>query len=256
MSNNIGNRPTIKDRVAQTVETVGNNRLVQWAGDTATAIAERGDQFDSIAAGNALLRSNGARRLFSSAVGASLGGGSRLVERLAPAQFNRVTGALTQGAQRLGLSPNVFRNFGSTAGRVVMGAGIGAIGYDAIRSFTDTKADMGSRIAQGLAAVGVGALTFTGIGTAVVVADVLTGGGVTGGVKGLVALADAALTGDRDALNGWVEGAKNGDSGWLIKKLANNKTVANVVGRGAEAVINAGARVSNWVSSGWRALTG
>ena len=265
MPNSVGNRPSMFDRITNTVtnavENVANSKVGQLVGDATTYVAEKVDQFDTaaMAAGRALRTKAGAR-----VAGAVTG---TVIERLRPGTFDRAGRAVATGAQKLGLNPSVMRGAQNTIAAAAHGAGIVAIGYDAVRSFTDTKADLGSRSAQAAAAVAVGAATFIpGVGTAIVVTDVLTGGGVTGGVKGLVALGDAALTGDRDALKGWVEGAKNGDSGWLIAAAANNKTIARATGVAAEAVIsgvgaaktavsNAASNVSNAFSSGWRALT-
>lgn len=265
MPNSVGNRPSLFDRisntVANTVENVANSTVVQKAGDAATYVADKVDQFDTaaMAAGRALRTKAGAR-----VAGAVTGA---VIERLRPGTFDAAGRAVASGAQRLGMNPSVLRGAQNTIAAAAHGAGIAAIGYDAVRSFTDTKADLGSRTAQAGAALAVGAATFIpGVGTAIVVTDVLTGGGVTGGVKGLVALGDAALTGDRDAMNSWAEGARNGDSGWLIAAAANNKTIARATGVAAEAVIsgvataktavsNAASNVSNAFSSGWRALT-
>lgn len=265
MPSSVGNRPSLFDRisntVSNTVQNVANSAVVQKVGDAATYVAEKVDQFDtaSLAAGQALRTKAGAR-----VAGATT---AAVIERLRPGTFDAAGRAVVSGAQKLGLSPGVLRGAQNTIAAAAHGAGIAAIGYDAVRSFTDTKADTGSRAAQAGAALAVGAATFIpGVGTAIVVTDVLTGGGVTGGVKGLVALGDAALTGDRDAMNSWAEQAKNGDMGWAIELAANNKTIATATRATAEAVIsgvataktavsNAAASVSNAFSSGWRALT-
>ncbi len=234
MPTSIGPRlPNVRESVTNAVETVANSQPVQTIGDAATYVAEKVDQFDTAAAAAArAARTRAGTRLVGAVSGA-------IVERLRPGSFEAAGNALLSGAQRMGLNPGVLRGAQNVAGAALHGAGIAAIGYDAVRSFTDTKADFGSRTAQAGAALAVGAATFIpGVGTGIVIADVVTGGGVTGGVKGLVALGDAALTGDRDALNSWGEQARNGDMGWLIKAAANNKTIANATGHVAEAVIS------------------
>lgn len=261
-SNTIGgNRPAILPTLQTAVETVANNSVVTQVGDVATTIADKVDQFDtaSAALGRAARTRTGAR--IAGAVSGAV------LEKLRPGTFDAAGRTLTNVAGKMGLSPGVMKGAANVAGSVAHGAGIAAIGYDAIRSFTDTKADLGSRTAQAGAALAVGAATFIpGVGTAIVVTDVITGGGVTGGAKGLVALGDAALTGDRDALNSWVDSAKSGDQGWLLKAASNNKTVARVTGAVAEGVINRVATVKRDVatltagasalaSRGWRALT-
>lgn len=248
-----GNRPTIKQQVTDTVEHIANHTVTQTIGDHATTIADLADKFDTAAAAAAqLARSKAARPLVTA--------GGAVLEWLRPGSFEQVGEGLRKVASKVGINPSMIKTGGTALEKTVKMAGVAAIGYDAIRSFTDTKADLDSKLLQAGAAVAVGALTFTGVGTAIVAADVLTGGGVTGGAKGLVALADAALTGDRDALNSWVDSAKNGDQGWLLKAAANNQTVARVATKGAEAVIKAGAQaraaVSNAVSGGWKALFG
>ncbi len=258
-----GNRPSIlptKQQIAETVEHIANHTVTTAVGDQITNVADLADKFDTAAAAAAkLARSKAARPIVAA--------GGALLERLRPGSFDQLTNGVRTVASKVGINPNLIKGAGNALEKTVKMAGVAAIGYDAIRSFTDTKADLDSKLVQAGAAVAVGALTFTGVGTAVVAVDVLTGGGVTGGAKGLAALADAALTGDRDALNSWVESAKNGDQGWLLKAAANNKTIANVVGKGAETVIQAGAKareavgnaisnVSSSISSGWKALFG
>ncbi|MBL8955424.1 MAG: hypothetical protein JNK82_31910 [Myxococcaceae bacterium] len=251
-----GNRAAIiptREQITSTVEHISNHGVTTAIGDHATTIADLADKFDTGAAAAARLAKSKLARPIVSAGGA-------LLEKLRPGTFDSLTEGVRKVAERVGINPNVVKGASTTLEKTVKMAGVAAIGYDAIRSFTDTKADMGSKLAQAGAAVAVGALTFTGVGTAIVAVDVVTGGGVTGGAKGLVALADAALTGDRDALNSWVESAKSGDQGWLLKAAANNKTIANVATKGAEAVINAGAKareaISGAVSRGWNALFG
>jgi len=259
----IGNRPSIlptKQQITNTVEHIANHTVTQALGDHATTVADLADKFDTAAAAAArLARSKAARPLVSA--------GGALLEKLRPGSFEQMGNGLRNVASKVGINPNIIKTGGTALEKTVKMAGVAAIGYDAIRSFTDTKADLDSKLVQAGAAVAVGALTFTGVGTAIVAVDVITGGGVTGGAKGLAALADAALTGDRDALNSWVESAKSGDQGWALKALANNQTVARVVGKGAEAVINAGAKareavgnavsnVSSAISGGWKALFG
>lgn len=242
--------PNVRESVTNAVETVANSTAVQSVGDAATYVAEKVDQFDTAAAAAArAARTRAGARVVGAVSGA-------IVERLRPGSFEAAGNALLSGAQRMGLSPGVLQGAQNVAGAALHGAGIAAIGYDAVRSFTDTKADFGSRTAQAGAALAVGAATFIpGVGTGIVIADVVTGGGVTGGVKGLVALGDAALTGDRDALNSWGEQARNGDMGWLIKAAANNETVANATGRAAEAVISGVSNARQAVGTAARATT-
>jgi hypothetical protein len=129
---------------------------------------------------------------------------------------------------------------GQVAEKSLTYVGFAAAAYDGYKGFTDKDIQTtGGHVVNGLAQAGVVAAEFmTGpVGYGIMAADLVTGGGVTGSVKGLVAAGEGIWTGDNTAVEKWTEGAKSGEYGWLVKAAANNETASKIIGGGAKAVV-------------------
>lgn len=125
--------------------------------------------------------------------------------------------------------------------KVIKGAAIAAVGYSLYKDLSEKGVSTGARLANAAATTAVSAATFLpGVGHVVLAAELLSGGGVTGGAKGLAALAKLAITGDPTALDRWKADARAGEHGWVVRM-------------GAEAVDAASATVQlGWASlSSW-----
>jgi hypothetical protein len=155
---------------------------------------------------------------------------------IAPA-VKTVAGALSNHAEKV--TGMVEKALDSGAGRMAEGAlkgvGVASVAYSAYKGFTDQSFETtGGKVANGVATSALAAAGFVpGAGEALMVAEVVSGGGVSGTVKGMVAMGEGIATGDHKALDKWKADAKSGEHGWVVKAVANNETastIANAVG--------------------------
>jgi hypothetical protein len=267
------------EKAAEVNETVVAAEDTFWTGMGAVEYA--GKAAKALNAGNEARLAGGVAGALAEAVHPSPGQASSLLKTAA--------GAIGEHAEKIvGVVDKVLESpIGRMAEKGLVVAGVASVAYAGYKGVTDeTFQTTGGKVVNGLAAAGVGAAAFISgpVGLAVMGTEVVTGGGVSGTVKGMVAMGEGMWTGDHKALEHWKKDAKSGEHGWLVKAVANNETaskVANVAGTAvvgtavvvgkavtagvkaevqavkdvAHAAAKAGSWVSDSVSHGWSALT-
>jgi hypothetical protein len=249
-------------------------------GETADVIAAKNDQFD-LAAG----AMKGAAKLAKNTKIANRvrGAGAAVGAMIEGFKTGRATPKLIKaGGKAMKLASEALNSpVGKMARGALKGAGIASAAYGIVTAYRDECfKTTGGKIAGAVGAGAVAASAFIPVaGEVIMAAEVLTGGGVTGGVKGFTSLLESKFTGDNSGVNKWVEDAKSGEHGWLIKAAANNKVVSEAVGAWANheadkivavvhgvqelakdakvvasAVSDAAHTVSNKVSNAWGAV--
>lgn len=199
----------------QTVQNVAIKEHVTKAatvaGETADQVAVYADGFET--AGSVAKKGRDAFMAVSKHIGIRDGNAARA--------FGAVVGAVAQhmgnpkvlaGASKLGDMMSMVLE-----SKIVQGAGIASIAWNTYKAATDDESTTNMKVANSAATLAVGAAAFVpGIGQAILVAEVLSGGGVTGVAKGLAALANSAFTGDHSGVEKWVEDARSGEHGWAV----------------------------------------
>jgi hypothetical protein len=149
----------------------------------------------------------------------------------------------------------------TVTGKALDGALKGAAVVDfAVNGYKDLNDDTfkttGGKVANALADAGVSALGFAEgpVGWAVMGTELVTGGGVSGSAKGMVAMGEGMWTGDDSAEKKWTDGAKAGEYGWAVKAVANNETASAVAGAASSVVVGTAVAVAKPVVEGVEAL--
>lgn len=176
------------------------------------------------------LRQTRGKQVAAYAAGAAVG---TALEMARPGTLLGVSENMARSAAEWGL-PQTAHFFGTRigelAGAAIRAAGLAGLAYDMAKTYNGTHSDVGSKMAQMGAVFLAGGITYLqGLGPVVLALELLSGGSVTGSVKGAVAVADAVLTGDRDTYEQWIRDTLAGDNGWTLQWLAQWEPLGSAV---------------------------